>query len=51
VELPVRHDGLNLAVVGLSSKTIIADFKANGNVTFVNFGAKLPTNEEFALAA
>tara|TARA_B100000959_G_C14943823_1_gene609013 strand:- start:56 stop:193 length:138 start_codon:yes stop_codon:yes gene_type:complete len=34
-----------------AKKTIIADFKANGNVTFVNFGAKLPTNEEFALAA
>ena len=52
VELPVRHDGLNLAVVGISSNTINANLKASGNVTFVNFKAKLPTNEQvFALAA
>ena len=52
VELPVRHDGLNLAVVGICSKTIIANLKSNGNVNFVNFGAKLPTNDQvFALAA
>ena len=34
-----------------AKKTIIANLNSNGNVTFVNFGEKLPTNEEFALAA